>query len=550
MASLEPDEFRVPRSVRSLLARQAETFGDKVALVVNDDPVSYRVLDQRTSGIANRFTRLGLSPGDAVASFTDNCLEVVEFWLAASKIGLVYVAVNAHYRGEFLRHPLALSEVKVLLTERELLPMVAYVAGDLPELRCVVVREDGTANDVELPSGVELIGADEFCADLSEELLETYEPPLADTAMILFSAGTTGVSKGVVASHRYLLTSSELCFRLKGGTSEDVQFTPLPLFHGNAMMQSVLGPLIYGAQGCVDRKFSVSRFWDRTRHFEATLATVLGSIVQMLWNQPEQPDDADNPVRVLFGAPMPAEIHHAFEGRFGLRYLATYGLAEAWPILISSLDDPPDPGWAGKPRDDFEVVLLDDDDVPVPDGQVGEFACRPLAPSIMSEGYFRNSEATVESTRNLWFHTGDFGVRRADGWFAFVDRKKDTIRRRGENVSSWELEQAAASYHQVVEVAAYAVPSEVGEDEVMVSVIPRPGESFDMVAFMDHCVVNMPYFAVPRFVELVEDIPRSPMGKPLKTDLRERGVAATTWDREKAGYVIERRKKALPSELP
>jgi crotonobetaine/carnitine-CoA ligase len=534
----------VPRSIRELLEQQAATFGDKTALVVADEPVSYQGLDHRTNWISNQFANLGLRPGDAVGTFCDNCLEAVEFWLAAGKGGFVYVTINAHYRGEFLRHPLALSEVKVLLVERELVPMVVNVIAGLPQLRYLVVREDGTDASMEVPPGITVISSAEFCRGASYSMDKPYDADPSQTNMILFSAGTTGVSKGVVASHNYLLTSSAICFRLKGGTSEDVQFTPLPLFHGNAMMQSVLGPLIYGARGCIERKFSVTRFWDRARHHEATLATVLGSIVRMLWSQPERPDDGDNAVRILLGAPMPADIHRSFERRFGLKYLSTYGLAEAWPVLISTVDDPPDPGWAGRRRDDFDVVVLDDHDRIVPDGTVGEIAVRPLAPSIMSEGYFRNPEATVESTRNLWFHTGDYGVRREDGWFAFVDRKKDTIRRRGENISSWELEQSASSYSQVAELAAFAVPSDVGEDEIMVNVVVQGDDEFDMVAFMDHCVMNMPYFAVPRYVEVVDDIPRSAMNKALKTVLRERGVTDRTWDREAAGYVVERRKVA------
>jgi crotonobetaine/carnitine-CoA ligase len=546
-SSLVESTDQLPVSFRELIERQGDAHGAKTALIVNDDPVTYAELNRRTNGIANAFVELGLAPGDSVASFCDNCLETVEYWLGASKGGVVYGAVNSHYRGEFLRHPLALADAKVVLTERELLPMLAAVAGDLPELRHVLIREDGSDREAALPPSVHVASAEEFCLQESASLDRPYEASPFETNQILFSAGTTGESKGVIASHRYLLSSAEVCFRIKGGTSDDIQYTPLPLFHGNAMLQSVLGPLIHGAKGCVDRKFSVTRFWDRTRHFDATFATALGSVIQMIWNQPRRPDDADNPVRIWNGAPMPAEIHRAFEERFGLTYVSTYGLAEAWPVLLSSVDDPPEPGWAGKKRDVFDVVLLDDDDCPVPDGEVGEFACRPLAPSVMSNGYFRNPEATVEANRNLWFHTGDFGIRRADGWFKFVDRKKDTVRRRGENISSWEVEQAARRFDSVLEVAVFAVPSEVGEDELMVSVITSDPSEFDMTEFMDHCVVNMPYFAVPRYVDLVDDIPRSPTGKPLKTILRERGVTSNTWDREKAGYVIDRRKAPTSS---
>lgn len=540
----------VPSSITELLHERAARYGDKVALVIDDRQITYEELDQRTNAIANRLRDLGLAVGDTVASLCGNCLEAVELWLGASKAGVVYVPINAHYRGDFLRHPLALAEVKALLVDGDLVPVVEQVAQALPALRHLFVVDGPSDPSTRMGSSVTVQGSADLCGGASRTLDRAEVPGPTTTNSIIFTAGTTGASKGVVVSHRYLLTSGALSFRNKGGTDEDVNFTPLPLFHGNAMMQSVLGPLIAGARGAIDRKFSVSRFWDRLRHHDATLINILGSMVQMLWNREADPGDRRHRARVLMGAPMPAEIHRAFEARFGLRYVGSYGLAEAWPILVSTVDDPPDPGWAGRGHDLFEVALLDDDDRPVPDGEPGEFACRPRHPGVMFDGYHRDPEATLTASRNLWFHTGDYGVRRGDGWYRFVDRKKDTIRRRGENVSSWEVERAASRYHQVAELAAFAVPSDVGEDEIMVSVVPHPGAPFDLRAFMDHCVEAVPYFAVPRYVDVVDDLPRSAMGKPLKTVLREHGVTDTTWDREQEGYVVPRTPEVVAGRSP
>jgi crotonobetaine/carnitine-CoA ligase len=527
----------VDRSIRSLLAEHALLRGNSVALVVADCPVTYRELDERTNGVARQLLDFGIGPGDTVGSFCENRLEAVELWLGAAKIGAVYVPVNAHNRLEYLRQPLADAGVQLLLVDADLLPCLEEVLSALPALRHIVVA-GGRAPQSR--RGTTFHSARTVCETPGSALAETPEPRPGDPCAVIFTAGTTGVSKGVIASHRYLLTSGALSFEIKGGRPEDVNYTPLPLFHGNAMMQSVLGPLVHGACGVIDRRFTASRFWERAQAHHASFVNVLGSMITMLWNQPAKKSDEEHSVRVLMGAPMPQDIHVAFERRFGLRYVGSYGLAEAWPMLISTVDNPPPPGLAGRAHDLIEVALLDDEDRTVPVGSVGEFACRPRHPSVMFDGYYCNPDATVAATRNLWFHTGDFGVRNEEGWFGFVDRKKDVIRRRGENISTWELEQAASTFTHVVELVAFAVPSEVGEDDVMVHVIPRSEADFSIPDFMDHCVAVMPYFAVPRYVEVVEEIPRSAMGKPLKSILRERGVTESTWDRDQAGYLVER----------
>jgi crotonobetaine/carnitine-CoA ligase len=417
---------------------------------------------------------------------------------------------------------------------------VLDVAGELPALTHLFVRAGTPASkSVEIPGvAVESVAL----------LFEDHERPLSvsrgarwdDPSVILFSSGTTGPSKGSVGTQNYLLNASRSLYLAVNGTSEDLSWTPLPLFHGNALCKTLLGPMMFGATGAFDAKFSVSRFWERVHHFDASLVTILGSMLQMIWNLPATELERNNPIRALHCVPIPKEIHHLIEKRWNVTLCTGYGLAEAFPVINSSVDDPPPPGYAGKPVEWFEVRLFDDEDQEVATGEVGEIVVRPSLPHVMSEGYFNNHEATATAWRSLWLHTGDYGRKDANGFFAFVDRKKDALRRRGENISSYELENLLNLYPSVAESAVFAVPSEFSEDDVMVALIVKLGQNFDLEGFMTYCEQNLPYFAIPRYVDVVGDFPRNPSGKIVKTKLRETGVTSTTWDREAAGNKLKR----------
>jgi crotonobetaine/carnitine-CoA ligase len=260
----------------------------------------------------------------------------------------------------------------------------------------------------------------------------------------------------------------------------------------------------------------------------------------MLWGLPPDPADAELPIRLLVAAPIPLELHRPIEERYGCRIVTGYGLTEAFPLAIQGVDSPAVPGSAGRPNPGFDVRLVDDDDTDVPAGAAGEIVCRPHALHSMFEGYFGRPEETLAQLRNLWFHTGDLGRFDADGNLFFVDRKKDAIRRRGENISSFEIERAVLGHEAVAACAAVAVPSPVGEDDVKISVVLRPGGKLTPSALLDHCVAAMPYFAVPRYVEFVEALPVNAVGRVQKFVLRDQGVTPATWDRDAAGYVVPR----------
>ncbi len=305
-------------------------------------------------------------------------------------------------------------------------------------------------------------------------------------------------------------------------------------------MNTFLGSVLHGARAAIDQRFSATRFWDRARATEATQISILGSMITMLWNQEPTDSDRDHKVRVLVGAPMPATIHDAFEKRFGLKAVIIYGLSEAMPLALSTFDRSAPPGSSGKVHPLYDVRIFDADDREVEPGVPGAVVARALQPHGMLEHYWQDPEATVEAMRNGWFHTGDVGRIDAHGDFYFVDRIKDVVRRRGETIASFEIEQVLALHPDVADAAVIGVPSELGEEEVKGILVLREGAELDPVSVIRHCESKMPYFAVPRFLEVVADLPRSPVGRVLKFKLREAGNGPSTWDREAHGVEVRR----------
>jgi crotonobetaine/carnitine-CoA ligase len=529
-----------PQAIPPVLAHWADLQPDKVSTWFDDIPVTFLEMELRSTAAANALAQVGVSPGDTIGLLLSNCPEFAYVWFGAAKLGAIIVPINLQYKGAYLVHQLGTASTRVVIAEASLANRLVEVARELPALRHVFIRH-GTApfEGVDLP-GVHVESVAALFEGNDDHLSVTRAARWDDPTVILFSSGTTGPSKGAVGTQNYVLNASRSLYIAVKGTSDDLSWTPLPLFHGNALCKTLLGPLMFGATGAFDPKFSVSRFWERVHHFDATLVTILGSMLQMVWNLPETELERDNPIRALHSVPIPKDLHHLVEKRWSVTLCTGYGLAEAFPVINSSVDDPPPPGYAGKPVDWFEVRLFDDEDHEVATGEIGEIVVRPSLPHVMSEGYFNNPDATVKSWRSLWLHTGDYGRKDANGFFAFVDRKKDALRRRGENISSFELENVIGLHPSVAESAVYAVPSEFSEDDVMVALILKSGHVLDLSDFMAYCEQKLPYFAIPRYVDIVSDFPRNPSGKIIKTQLRASGVTASTWDRDAAGYKVKR----------
>lgn len=518
---------------------QAERYEHRVCSIVDDEPVTYGEMAMRSTAMANGLHELGIGHGDSVALLADNSPEMLYTWFGSAKLGAVEVAVNSAYRGEFLRHQLSNCAAGVVVADADLAPRVLELADRLPDLRTVVVRGKPTAA-LDVPKGVSVVAIDELLRSSTTLTVGARGPQWHEPCSIIYTGGTTGPSKGAVLSHNYMVNSArQISAALRSGP-DDVIYSPLPLFHLNAKMVTVLSAMLTGQTGVLDRRFSVSRFWERVRKYDATAVSILGSMIIMLWNLPRTPDDATVPLRTMLAAPVPAELHEAIEERYNLKVNVTYGLSEVVPLTLSTLDDPPRVGSSGKVNPQFDVRIFDDQEREVPVGEVGEIVCRPKQPHVMFDGYYRNGDATVRAWRNLWFHTGDLGRFDEDGYFYFADRKKDAMRRRGENISSFEVEQAVLLHPDVAEVAAHAVPSEVSEDDVKICVVLQPGVTLDHLDLMKHCATNLPYFAAPRYIEFFDELPKSPIGRVLKYELRDRGVTEQTWDRDAAGYVVPR----------
>jgi len=527
-------------TLAEVVERQAEKYGAKTCAYVDGSAITYTQLHRLSNAYANALSKLGLRRAECVAVLMENCVEMVYIWIAAAKLGAIEVAINSAYKGEFLRHQLAKSQATIVIADASLAPRILAIIDQLPHIRTLIVRRDNAIEEALPPSALTLVDIAEL-STADQSRVEAEPPRWDDPCTVQFTGGTTGLSKGALMTQNQLVSVAHDFIDATSIGETDVLYAPLPLFHLNAKVCVLLQAILAGGTAVVDRRFSVSRTWEQVRRYNATGMSILGSMALMLWNLPPEPSDANLPIRFIIGLPIPAHLHNAMEERYHCRLILAYGTSESGTLTLSTMESPATPGSSGRPLPNREIRLVDADDREVPIGAVGEVICRPRQPHVMFEGYFRDPEATLEAFRGLWFHTGDLGRFDQDGNFYFVDRKKDSIRRRGENVSSIEVEECLLKHPAVLEVAAHAVASEFTEDDIKVCVITRPDRALTEHDLMGYCVASMPFFAVPRYVEFVTDLPRSPVGRVLKHVLRERGITPQTWDRDAAGYQVPRR---------
>jgi crotonobetaine/carnitine-CoA ligase len=346
---------------------------------------------------------------------------------------------------------------------------------------------------------------------------------------VFLTSGTTGRSKGVVLSHECWYAGVEVTAAGRDVRPDDVFFLCTPMFHAAAWTLNLWTSLRVGAPVVLDRWFSVEGFWPTVRRYGVTQVCTLGPMHHWLWSQPRRSDDADNPARVWTAVPMPAELWRPFTDRFGLQAVVSmYGQTEVMPATMGDARRPAKPGSSGRAQPSLELRIVDDGGAPLPVGATGEIVIRPKRPHAMFEGYLGRPESAVGT--DGWFHTGDLGRLDDDGDLFFVDRRADHIRRRGHNVSSAEIEAVVGAHPAVADVAAYAVAADDAEDEVMVTVVPRPGHDLAVADLLAFCRDRLPYYAVPRYVEWAAELPRTATGKVEKYRLRERGVTPTTTD--------------------
>jgi crotonobetaine/carnitine-CoA ligase len=519
------------RTLPAILERQAGLLGDRPFLAVGGTERSFAGMRDAVARLAGSLAAAGVSPGDRVAMMSENRIEVLDAWFACAWLGAVLVPLNTATRGPQLEHVLRNSGPRAFALEPGFLEHLDVLGELPPELERLWLLDERAAPSwrglpVEpFPGAGDAVPA----------------APVApgDTVAILYTSGTTGPSKGVMCPQaQFYWWAVSTAAMLGGIRADDVLYTCLPLFHTNAL-NSCMQALVHGARFTVGPRFSASRFWDRLVEAEATVTYILGAMVSILARQPETPAERRHRVRVALAPATPAELHGVFRERFGVELRDGFGMTET-NAVIGARDGVQVPGSMGFAMPGYDVKVVDERDEEVPDGTSGELVMRADEPFAFATGYWRMPEQTVASWRNLWFHSGDRAVREPDGSFRFLDRMKDAIRRRGENVSAWEVEQVLQSHPDVAAAAVIPVPSELAEDEVMACVVQRDGATLDPVELMRHCEPRLAYFAVPRYVDILDELPLTENGKVRKFVLRDRGVTATTWDREAAGYVLRR----------
>jgi crotonobetaine/carnitine-CoA ligase len=513
------------KTVRQLVDEQVAARGDRVFLRFRDATATFREVDTAANRLANALLGLGVAPGDRVGIMLPNAPAFVHAFFGMAKAGVIEVPINTGLRGPGLAHVVNHSGMGVIIVAREHLGQIADVAGGLTARPRLIVHgaEPG------LPGGIGLetmpYAVLEAGASAPPGTAVSYADPLA----IFYTSGTTGPAKGVVLPQNYALWHARQRIRLLQLTDGDRWHTCLPLFHVNAHFITLVSSWVAGAEVVLGERFSASRFWDEIRDSAATGFNLIGSMPTMLLNQPAHPKDGEHGVRLALAAP-PAERFEEFERRFRVRCVQSFGMTEASPILMEPLDAATRPS-IGRAIAGHEARVVDEHDAEVAPGVVGELVFRPVSPFSMMLGYYRQPEATLEAMRNFWFHTGDLVYRDPDGYFFYVDRKKDSIRRRGENISSFEVESVIDAHPAVAECAAVGVPSELGEDEVKVVVVLRAGHRLTPEALIADCGPRLATFAVPRYVEFVAELPKTATHRVEKYRLRREWRTPGTWDR-------------------
>jgi len=508
-----------------LIAHQGKTIGEKPYILQGEQVVSFSDFDQATCRAANGLAKQGARPGDGIAMLMTNCPEYLYLFYGMPRGGFYSVPINVALKGDGLKYILTNSDVKYLVVDDTLFPKIAELGEPVGAIEKVFVHR---TTDAALPPGT--LDLDELL-DASPDNPDYAVDPEA-LAYLMYTSGTTGFPKGTVNRvgggniQGFLALSS---FAVK---PDDVLYTCLPLFHANALILTAGFSMCAGVPFGLEKRFSASKFWEPIRRYGATQFNGLGAMIPILMKQPEKPDDADNPVRYVISAACPANLWRSFEERFGVTIWEAYGAVDGGGVMIFNFGTAP-VGSVGKPMPGTEWKLVDDDGNEPPQGEIGELVTKVTGERSRKVEYYKNPEASTGRVIGEWLHSGDLFYCDEEENLYFVDRKTDSMRRRGENISSFEVENIIEKHPDVVTCAAFGVPSELGEDDVMVWVKPKEGSDLDLQDLMKHCAENMAYFMVPRYVDVVDDIPRTGTLRVKKTDMKKQGVTDRTWDRER-----------------
>ena len=527
------------RTLPAMLDRGAARHGERPLLVFDARSWSHRDLPRLAAARAATLRDAGVGRGDRVAVMLANRIELIEVVVACGWIGAAAVPINTASMGPQIGYVLGDCAARLLVIEAGFVERLATAElGDMALETIWIVGESTSGEPTTrhaLPSRIAGLPFPRLPDSAKgAETAPASDPPIlpSDTLAVLYTSGTTGPAKGVLCSHAQLHWWGVRSAEILGVGANDVLCTTLPLFHINAL-NTLAQASLAGCRVAFEPRFSASAFWPTMHEREATVVYLLGAMVPILLAQPASAGERGHRVRIGLGPGVPASAAAAFRERTGVPLLEGYGSTET-NFVIASAPDRSRPGCMGWLRPGFAARVVDGNDVELAVGEAGELVLRADEPLAFSHGYFGKPAATAAAWRNGWFHTGDRVVRDADGCFRFVDRLKDAIRRRGENISSYEVEQVLQGHPAVASVAVYPVRSELAEDEVMAALVACPGETLDPAELARFCTTRLPYFAIPRFIEIVADLPRTENGKVQKYKLRERGVTPHAWDRQAA----------------
>ena len=526
------------RTVVELLRYWATHKPTSPACALDDQVFTFAALEQRAHRLAAGAFALGIRPDDRVATLAPNRVEILELFYGLACAGAIQVPLNAYLKGAFLQHQITDSGARFLITDNDGWNTIQPLLSELPNLEVVILLDQMPSSDRHhRPQLVPYIA-------LCEPDPAAFCPVTVSahgTMSIVYTSGTTGLPKGCVLSHSYYCRSGRILAAAMELTDDDSLFGALPLFHAGGQLILLMTALHCGISAHLRSSFSASQFLTQAHKAKATVAVGVGAMGAALLASPPSPHDRNHRLRMMMVAPMGPDAQATFQKRFGIEpWTQIYGQTECMPITATAVSWPHrNPTSCGQPAADLHVALIDDDGNEVPDGDVGEICVRK-DPAVMFDGYWQAGSTTADSATDPWHRSGDHGRRLANGELAFVDRKKDSLRRRGENISRVELELAINQHPHITESAVHSVPSDLAEDEIRACIVLMEGHTVDPSELFEYFTHHLPYFAIPRYVRIVETLPRNAVGRVMKHLLRDTPLDDATWDFEAFGLALNK----------
>ena len=520
-----------------VLKDQADSIPDEDFLQFSyEKALTFSQVNKKANKIADSLKKLGINKTDKVSVYMPNSLEICLAWFGILKNGSVMVPINTAYVMDFLQYIIESSDSKIIIIAEEYLERLANIQDRIPKIEKVIVwtrdKKDGFESNGY--NKTEAVSWNKFLSDGSE-VEPSVEVTHLDHARLMYTSGTTGKSKGVVRPCAADYSSAQNYSSIMDLTNDDTVFTCLPLFHSNAMVMGVYPAMISGCKVVVEEKYSASKFWKWMKDFEITKFNLVGVMSYFMWNAPVVPEEKEHKVKLVLGSPAPHDIIEEFMERFNILFTEGYGLTEVGQCTFTRPNEPFRVGSCGKESPGYEIKIVNPEtDEELPRNTPGELVLRPRIPNICLHYYYKMPEKTVSDFRNLWFHTGDLCRMDEDGYIFFMDRVKDYIRRRGENISSFEVENLISTHSNIEESAAIAVKlDEQGrhsEDELMIVIVLKEGLTLMPEELIEYLKPIMPKFMIPRFVRFRDSLPKTPTNRVQKVKLREEGITKDTWD--------------------